>query len=181
MGEPKNTKDIQPQTEKAMSPISEQKDKVTKPKRKNKKDKSEVAAEDGPIVKGKITGTVEHSPEVQKLLDQKAKAGVNYVEQKAAEKKEKEKKAAEEEAAKQKAIEIKAKKTAEVAKKKATEKEAAEKKVAEKEAAEKKAAADTQKFRDQLFEKKMADKVSSGKKKTKQDEKAPTAPEKKSE
>merc|ERR1712129_249208 len=63
--EPKNTKDIQPQTEKAMSPNSEQKDKVTKPKRKNKKDKSEVAAEDGPIVKGKITGTVEHSPEVQ--------------------------------------------------------------------------------------------------------------------
>ena len=209
--EPKNTKDIQPQTEKAMSPNSEQKDKVTKPKRKNKKDKSEVAAEDGPIVKGKITGTVEHSPEVQKLLDQKAKAGVNYVEQKAAEKKEKEKKAAElkeqkkaaekiaaeqkaaekkaatekkeaeEEAAKQKAIEIKAKKTAEVAKKKATEKEAAEKKVAEKEAAEKKAAAETQKFRDQLFEKKMADKVSSDKKKTKQDEKAPTAPEKKSE
>merc|ERR1712037_952560 len=76
--------------------------------------------------KGKMMGTVEHSPEVQKLLDaEKSKAGVGYLEQKAAEKKEKEKKAAE----------LKAQK-------KAAEKFAAEQKLAEKKLAEEKKAAE---------------------------------------
>merc|ERR1711933_648192 len=102
-----------------------------KPKRKDKKkrndsEKAENKPNDGPVVKGKMMGTVEHSPEVQKLLDgEKSKAGVGYLEQKAAEKKEKEKKAAE----------LKAQK-------KAAEKFAAEQKVAEKKLAEEKKAAE---------------------------------------
>jgi len=104
---------------------NDQKAKKEKPKRKdkNKRNNSEKEEQngDGPIVKGKMMGTVEHSPEVQKLLDattgEKSKAGVGYLEQKAAEKKEKEKKAAE----------LKAQK-------KAAEKLAAEQRAAEKKA-----------------------------------------------
>merc|ERR1712010_122790 len=116
-----------------MEPTSsnEPKAKMEKPKRKDKKkrndsEKAENKPNDGPIVKGKMMGTVEHSPEVQKLLDaEKSKAGVGYLEQKAAEKKEKEKKAAE----------LKAQK-------KAAEKFAAEQKLAEKKLAEEKKAAE---------------------------------------
>merc|ERR1712226_1781143 len=137
-----NSKDTMPQpvaqAEKALSPTTDQKDKVTKPKRKNKKDKEEVAAGDGPVVKGKITGTAEHSPEVQKLLDQKAKAGVNYVEQKAAEKKEKEKKAAELREQKKAAEKIAAEQKA-AEKKAANEKKAAEEAAAKQKAIENKA------------------------------------------
>merc|ERR1711990_617335 len=110
---------------------NEPKAKMEKPKRKDKKkrndsEKAECKPNDGPIVKGKMMGTVEHSPEVQKLLDgEKSKAGVGYLEQKAAEKKEKEKKAAE----------LKAQK-------KAAEKFAAEQKVAEKKLAEETKAAE---------------------------------------
>ena len=111
---------------------NDQKAKKEKPKRKdkNKRNNSEKEEQngDGPIVKGKMMGTVEHSPEVQKLLEattgEKSKAGVGYLEQKAAEKKEKEKKAAE----------LKAQK-------KAAEKLAAEQRAAEKKAAEEKKAA----------------------------------------
>merc|ERR1712158_264899 len=109
----------------------EPKAKMEKPKRKDKKkrndsEKVENKSNGGPIVKGKMMGTVEHSPEVQKLLDgEKSKAGVGYLEQKAAEKKEKEKKAAE----------LKAQK-------KAAEKLAAEQKLAEKKLAEEKKAAE---------------------------------------
>merc|ERR1712192_95506 len=67
---------------------NEPKAKMEKPKRKDKKkrndsEKAENKPNDGPIVKGKMMGTVEHSPEVQKLLDEKSKAGVGYLEQKA--------------------------------------------------------------------------------------------------
>ena len=112
---------------------NDQKAKKEKPKRKdkNKRNNSEKEEQngDGPIVKGKMMGTVEHSPEVRKLLEattgEKSKAGVGYLEQKAAEKKEKEKKAAE----------LKAQK-------KAAEKLAAEQRAAEKKAADEKKAAE---------------------------------------
>merc|ERR1712018_220212 len=135
---PDEKKDASPQKEddvaveeKEPTSSDEPKAKKEKPKRKDKKkrndsEKAENKSNDGPIVKGKMMGTVEHSPEVQKLLDgEKSKAGVGYLEQKAAEKKEKEKKAAE----------LKAQK-------KAAEKFAAEQKIAEKKLAEEKKSAE---------------------------------------
>merc|ERR1712037_672399 len=151
---------------------NEPKAKMEKPKRKDKKkrndsEKVENKSNDGPIVKGKMMGTVEHSPEVQKLLDgEKSKAGVGYLEQKAAEKKEKEKKGAE----------LKAQK-------KAAEKLAAEQKLAEKKLAEeKKAAEEALKEFEKKEKKKMeAEKKAQADKKAEADKKAKAEAEKKVE
>ena len=157
----------------AKSPAKESKGKMEKPKRKDKKAKTDDIVEgDGPKVKGKITGTVEHSSQVQKLLDEKAasadqndakvkKAGVGYLEQKAAEKKAKETKAAEEKALKKAAEKLEVeKKAAEKieAEKKAVEKKAAEKKTAEEAAAKKSA------DKKATEQKKAAEKIASDKK-----------------
>ena len=158
--------------EKEPPPSNEPKAKMEKPKRKDKKkrndsEKAENKSNDGPIVKGKMMGTVEHSPEVQKLLDgEKSKAGVGYLEQKAAEKKEKEKKAAE----------LKAQK-------KAAEKLAAEQKLAEKKLAEeKKAAEEALKEFEKKEKKKMeAEKKAQADKKAEADRKAKAEAEKKVE
>lgn len=180
------------------SPVKESKAKKEKPKRKDKnkaKDMTEDCEEESGIVTGKMTGTAVHSPEVQKLLDLKAaeqssskknidpkendvKAGVGYLEQKAAEKKAKEKKAAEQKSAEKKAAEQKAKEKKD-ADKKAVEQKAAEKKLAEeiaeqkklakiaaeqKAAAEKKEAAEKKAAEQKAVEKAAADKKASEKK-----------------
>ena len=171
---------VDKKTSKDKSPTTDTKSKIEKPKRKDKNkpiEKEETSpVKDGPQVKGKMTGTVEHSPEVKKLLEQRTaenkvpeKAGVGYLEKKAAEKKAKEKKAVEEKAAKKAAEKLATEKKAlekvEFEKKAAEEKATAQKVVAEKKAAEKKVAQQKAEAEKKVAEQKIAGKKAASDKK----------------